>query len=180
MKFASALAVALMLSGSALATEPMTATAAPVAVAAPTPAPDAKPEALVKQLYEGYYAVLNAGQDKPDAESPAWYDYARNFFTPELNARLDKSNNAEGVVIDVDMLIVGQDYQNLKVLDVTPKSANDKDATVAIKTSNMGGETTSEVKLVKTADGWRISDIMIDVGTKDAFGLDQALKEAGF
>lgn len=176
----TACAAAFLLAGAASATEPMTAASAPTEQVAPAPVANAAPADLTKALYEGYFGILNAASDKPDMNTPAWWDYAKAYMTPELNARIAKTQTPDGGPLDVDFLIIAQDWKDLKIDSIKPGADDDKAAVVEVKFNNMGTATTSQVKFVKQADGWRINDIVANPDTKDSFSLDQVLKDMGF
>lgn len=177
MKLFTALALALMLGGSAAAGTPMTAAAEPTEPTAPAPSATATPGELVRGLYDSYFTVLNALDANPDGADPAWFDFGKAYFTPELNARIAKTQDPDGGPIDIDFLIGAQDFQKLTINAVDTTASDDKTATVRLKFSNMGTETTSELALVKQAEGWRINNITVNAGTADAYSLDQVLKD---
>ncbi len=175
MKLLTVLAIAAALAGNAFAADP--APSAPVT--APAPAADATPGQVVRTLYEGYYAALNANDGVENPADVNWMDYADASFTPELSARIKKSQTTGDAGLDVDFLISGQDYQNLKVIAVDTVSSDEKTAVVNAKISNMGTEMTSQVALTKLPEGWRISDITLNAGTPEAYSITQGLKDLG-
>ena len=136
----------------------------------------------IKDLYTRYYAALSATVATPDAGMPPEFDWkviADGYFTPELAARFNKALASSEPVIDWDFLADGQDFGELKVLSATGTETGDE-AKVVMKTSNFGKETTTDVMLVRAADGWRIKDFLFWAGTSDELALTSVLKDAGY
>lgn len=175
MKLLLVLAAAAAVTGPVLAADPDPATV-PAAVA-PAPNAEAAPAELVKALYEGYFAALTA----PDGGWPdvRWVDYSAPYLAPDLAARIAKTQTPESDPLDVDFLIVAQDYQDLKLGTIETTASDAASATVRVNFTNMGSPTVSDVKLAKLAEGWRIADIVANAGTPEQFSLTDVLKDMG-
>ncbi len=147
-----------------------------VALAADTRGPDA----VVTEMYQTYFDALNkadatgAMDDMPDVLTQAG-----KYATPELAARLKKAESSEEPVIDWDFLVDGQDYKDLKLLSVKVTDSKPEAATVRVGTSNMGQASETDVLMVKTADGWRVSDFVFWPGKAESLTLSGVLKEGG-
>ncbi len=142
------------------------------------PAETAAPSDIVRTVYEGYFAVLNAatGSDLPDVN---WAEFAAAYLTPDLAARLARTRLPDADPLDVDFLIVAQDYEKLKLDKAETTASDEASATVRVTFTNMGAQTVSDVKLAKLPEGWRISDIVANAGTPEPFSLTDTLKAMG-
>lgn len=183
MRVVNALAALAVLAAPVVAA-PGALAAEPKGVAAPAIADaDAMsdPARAVRALYEGYYAALAVAD--AGAERPAAFDFeavAERHFSAPLKARFIKAINGPDLVIDADFFINGQDYQDLKVISVETTKQDAATAVVTAVTSNFGQASTTELAMVKEADGWRIDDMTMLAGTPDAYRLTDILKDAGF
>ena len=140
----------------------------------------ATPEGVVTEMYQTYFDALNAVNKSGDLSTmPSVFDQVPKYATPELAERMNKAANAQDMVIDFDFLVSGQDFQDLKLLSVTKTAGDDKTATVRVKTSNMGTESETDVALVQTKAGWKVSDFTFFPGKPEQLTLDSLLKEAG-
>lgn len=154
--------------------------AAAHATNAPAPAGPATPDAVVTEMYQTYFDALNAVNESGDLSiMPSVFDQVPKYSTPELAARLKKASESEEMVIGWDFLVSGQDFKDLKLLSAEKTAGDDKSATVRVKTSNMGTETESDVALVNTDAGWKVSDFTFFPGKPEQTTLDEILKEGG-
>ena len=174
MKILHAAAIAMAFAVPAIAAE--TAPAAAVAATAPAPAAEAAPEAVVRQLYESYFADLNTPSNDVNV---AWWDFSAAYLAPDLAARIKKTEDPNVGPLDVNFLIVAQDFENLKLTSVETTASDATTATVRVTFSNMGAPSVSDVVLAKLPEGWRITDIIAGPGTADQFSLTGILKDLG-
>ncbi|MFT3810924.1 MAG: DUF3828 domain-containing protein [Micropepsaceae bacterium] len=163
MKFLGAVLVLLGLTGPALAAE-----------ATPTP------DGVVTEMYTTYFDALNAANASDAMDNmPSCIDQTVKYATPELAARLAKTESTDEMVIDWDFLVNGQDFKDLKVVSVKVTSETADAATVRIETMNFETVSETDVQLTKSADGWKVANLVFWPGKPETTSLDDVLKEAG-
>lgn len=162
MKFLAGLLVLFGLAGPAAAAEAASA-----------------PDAIVTEMYQTYFDALNKADASGSDDMPNCVDQTAKYATPELAARLAKTDSTGEMVIDWDFLVNGQDFKDLKVVSVKVTAEAADTATVRVETQNF--ETTSEtdVLLTRTAEGWKVANLVFWPGKPDSTSLDDVLKEAG-
>lgn len=138
------------------------------------------PDAVVTEMYQTYFDALNgvnasgSMEDMPDA-----VEQTRKYATADLAARLKRVETHPDMVIDWDFLVDGQDFQDLKLLSVKVSANTGDAATVRVETQNSGTASKSDVVLTRTAEGWRVSNIIFWPDTPDSTSLDAVLKASG-
>jgi hypothetical protein len=164
MKFLGAVIVALGL-------------AAGPAFAADAPA---TPDAVVTEMYQTYYDALNAADAAGSTDNmPDCVSQTAKYATPELAARLAKTDSTGEMVIDWDFLVNGQDFKNLKLISAKVTAETADSATVRVESQNFDAKSNTDVLLTKTAEGWKISNLIFWPGEKETTSLDTILKDAG-
>jgi hypothetical protein len=94
-----------------------------------------------------------------------WSDVEANrqqYLTPEFAAVIDendKYNDELDYAVDYDPLVQAQDWDVLKNFQLTLEKSAGAKATVRASFVNLDQPTTVRLDLLKTADGWRISDL---------------------
>jgi hypothetical protein len=94
-----------------------------------------------------------------------WSDVEANrlqYLTPEFAAVIDendKYNNELDYAVDYDPLVQAQDWDVLKNFQLTLEKSAGSKATVRANFVNFDQATTVLLDLVKTQDGWRVSDL---------------------
>ena len=162
MKFLAGLFVLLGLVGPAIAAE-----------AAPGP------DAVVTEMYQTYYDALNAANASGSDDMPSCVDQTAKYATPELAARLARTETTDEMVIDWDFLVNGQDFKDLKLISAKVTTETADAATVRVESQNFEAKSLTDVQLIKTAEGWKISDLVFWPGEAETTSLDAILKEAG-
>ncbi len=140
----------------------------------------ATPDAIVTEMYQTYYDALNAGDVSGATENlPNCVDQTAKYATPELAARLKKTESVDDPVIDFDFLVNGQDYKDLKLISAKVKSETADAATVRVESQNFDTKSVTDVLLKKTAAGWKVADLILGPGEAETISLDAILKEGG-
>ncbi|MBS0519078.1 MAG: DUF3828 domain-containing protein [Proteobacteria bacterium] len=117
------------------------------------------PQAFLDGLYQPYRQEGFKGQ-------PYWEP--RRFFAPDLAAAIEKDvaaarQHKEAPLLDGDPFVDAQDWQ---ITDLTiVASAGDNTAQGAVAFRNLGEPKTLTVLLIRTPQGWRISDIVSATGS---------------
>lgn len=138
------------------------------------------PDAVVTEMYQTYFDALNAADAAGAMDNmPDVLGQVGKYATPELAARLKKAESSEEPVIDWDFLVDGQDFKDLKLLSVKVTESKPDTATVRVSTSNMGQASETDVVLIKTAEGWLVSDFVFWPGKAESMTLDGVLKAGG-
>jgi Protein of unknown function (DUF3828) len=94
-----------------------------------------------------------------------WSDVEANrlqYLTPDFAALIDendKYSSEPDYAVDYDPLVQAQDWDVLKNFKLTLENAAGAKATVRASFVNLDQPVTVRLDLVKTADGWRVSDI---------------------
>lgn len=162
MKFLAGLLVLLGLAGPAAAAESVTG-----------------PAAVVTEMYQTYFDALNAADASGSDDMPSCVDQTAKYATPELAARLAKTDSTGEMVIDWDFLVNGQDFKDLKVVSVKVTAEAADTATVRVETLNFEAKSETDVLLAKTAEGWKVANLVFWPGKPETTSLDDVLKEAG-
>ena len=140
----------------------------------------ATPEAIVSEMYQTYFDALNAADAAGSMEAlPDCVDQTAKYATPELAARLAKTDSTGEMVIDWDFLANGQDFKDLKLISAAMTAEADDTATVRVETQNFEQKSLTDVQLTRTAEGWKISNLVFWPGEAETTSLDAILKEAG-
>lgn len=126
-------------------------------------AESASPRALVDAIYKPYLAKKYKGADYSKPAS------VRRYFEPKLaNAIIADMAAAakrnEVPTLDGDPFIDAQDWE-LADLAVDIKPAGPAKARATVDFTNLRKPETVTLELVKTAEGWRIADIMASSGS---------------
>lgn len=150
--------------------------------AAPAVAADAPatPDAIVTEMYQTYYDALNASNATGATDNlPDCVNQTAKYATPELAARLKKTEGIDEPIIDFDFLVNGQDYKDLKLVSVKTTAETADTATVRVESTNFDAKSVTDVSMKKTAAGWKVVDIILGPGDKDSTSLDAILKAGG-
>lgn len=154
-----------------------------LSLAAPAVAADAAPatpDAVVTEMYQTYFDALNKANDSGSmGEMPNCIDHTATYATPELAARLAKTNETDEMVIDWDFLINGQDFKDLKLISAKVTAETADGATVRVESQNFDATSLTDVELTRTADGWKVANLVFWPGEAETTSLDAVLKEAG-
>lgn len=135
------------------ATTPPTATTAPVVATTPA-APAVTAEAVLRELYTGYFAKLNAG------ESANMHDVAARYFEPELASKFAAATAGNEVgAIDFDVFIYAQDFEELTLDEVKRTFENPTKAIFEVRFTNNGDQQKLRFGMTKVAGAWKIADI---------------------
>jgi hypothetical protein len=133
--------------------------------AAASPAPDtASAEAMIRKIYAAYATDGGKGIELSD---PAYFTGSLVEQNLAYQKR-EREYDGEGM-IDADPLCQCQDFQGLAVtaLTMVPTGAGTMDAKATIKPIKDDPEISHlTLKLVKTAVGWRIDDLVPDDPTQ--------------
>lgn len=123
------------------------------------------PREFIEQVYSAYGKDGFSPLAKPEL-----------YFSPDLTAAIEKdSSGGEVGYLDGDPLCDCQDYDRLSAKVVTILQPSSKAATAHVHVNLGQGQSRDlELRLVMTASGWRISDVL---GT-DHHSLLQELKRA--
>jgi hypothetical protein len=120
----------------------------------PTPGPDAKPEAIVKTLYDSYLA--DQGFDyMSDKLRPRYFTSATADLLKKVFARSEAENEPG---IDYEPLIDGQDGDVKGLAIVTTATAADK-STVEARFTSFEDKLTVIFDFVTENGAWKIDDI---------------------
>jgi len=94
-----------------------------------------------------------------------WSDIAKDrakYLGPELIAAMtanDKFGDNPDYALDYDPLVQAQDWDELKDLKFTVEQSSADKATIRVDFTNMEDPTTVRLNLVRTPNGWRLSDV---------------------
>lgn len=179
MKILYGLLVSLALAGGPAMADPA---APPAPPATPDPGDVSQPNGMIRDLYTRYYAATMATEKEGVTMPPEldWAAIADKYFTTELATRFKKAIASDEPVIDWDFFINGQDFGDLKVLSVDTTMTDARTASVMVKTSNFGNESTTLVSMVSGIQGWRIADMAFVGGEPEGMSLSSVLKDAGY
>lgn len=154
-----------------------------VGLAAPAMAAEAAPpapDAVVTEMYQSYFDALNKADASGSMDDmPNCIDQTEKYATPELAARLAKTDTHPDPVIDWDFLINGQDFKDLKLISAKVTAETSDTATVRVESQNFETKSLTDVELTKTPDGWKVSNLVFWPGEAETTSLDAILNEAG-
>ena len=133
--------------------------ALPVAAAA-QPQPGT-PEAFVQSIYQPYL--------KEDFKGQPYWEVSR-FFAPDLAQAIDRDfaeakKRNEVPTLDGDPFIDAQDWRVTSMVHGCTVDPEPSRATCSVSFTNLGKATAVALKLVKTPEGWRISEIRAPSGS---------------
>ncbi len=131
--------------------------ALPVAVAAQ----EQSPLDFVKAIYEPYKQATFKGQP---------YDQPQRFFAPDLAAAIERDFAAakkrdEVPALDGDPFLDAQDWKVEAISYAVEQSADKTKAVASVAFVSIGEPRGAVLSLVKTPQGWRISDIVAASGS---------------
>ncbi len=120
----------------------------------PTPGPDAKPEEIVKNLYDSY--AIEGGFDyMGDKLRPRYFTQATGDLLKKVFVK-SEADNEPG--IDYEPLIDGQDGE-VKGLVITPTASTPVKATVEARFTSFEDKMTVIFDFVPEKNVWKIDDI---------------------
>ncbi len=124
-------------------------------------AQDQAPLAFVKAIYEPYKQPTFKGQP---------YDQPKRFFAPDLAAAIERDfaeakKRNEVPTLDGDPFLDAQDWKVEAIYYAVEQSADKTKAVASVAFVSIGEPKGVVLSLVKTAQGWRITDVVGAVGS---------------